>query len=200
MDTIKISNDHCLFPEVNNLIIVIAGLATAMEYYEKGSVNFEPGSFVMVEGLSTGVMVRLPLHGPVEAAIQNKKPDAIELTVEMSAPSKEKYTTTTAGFKEVINFIFMPYLVSFYERKLQEVKNKFTSKNGDWPVAWRMAWVVRNAISHDGNVSYKNPSTLGVTWRGLTISPSNQGQQVLGGLMSTADLLILMIDMAIELE
>jgi len=200
MDTISISHDHCLFPEVNNLLIVVAGLATAMEYHETGSAIYEPGAYVTIEGLSTSRMIRLPLHGPIEAAMEDKKPDIIELTLEMSAPSREKYTTTTSGLKEVIEFIFMPYLVSFYEKTYQEAKNKFTSDFNKWPEAWRMGWVIRNAISHDGNVFYKNLSTPGVTWRGLSVSPLNQGERVLGKLMNTADLLILLIDMANDLE
>lgn len=199
MGIISITKSHNLYPEMENLIIVVAALATSVEYHISGAVKYNPSDYATIEGLSSGKLIRLPLHGPIEAAIADKKPDRIDLTVEDISPSSKTYATNISALKKTIDYIFSPYFISFYERLLDKARHDFSTNYDIWPVSWRMGWVVRNAISHNGKVYYKNLSTPEVTWRGLTVSPANQDQPMLGNLLNTADLAILLIDMETDL-
>lgn len=157
---------------------------TAIEYRRVGSAEYNEGDYVSIAGLNSNEKIRLPLYKPIAVALKNEKPDEVELIVEnVKANSKGKPIGTYIA-SETINYICSPFFLSFYD-------NNYTT----WPNSWRMGWVVRNAISHNGLIHYKNMSDPGVTWNGITVTPDMQNHKVLGNLMNAADLLILMFDM-----
>lgn len=200
MDIINISESKRSYPEFDSLIIVTAAIAISLEYRMKGSALYRPGEYLTIEGLSSGKMIRLPLHGPIEAVIANRKPDEIQITIlEYNALSKGSKPEISA-LQDTLNYVFSPYFITFYERNYEDAESKFGKEYATWPSSWRAAWVVRNALSHNGRVYYKDATTPGVTWRGLKISPADQDTKLLGEKLNICDLLILLLDMEHDLE
>ncbi len=177
----------------------MAALSLSMEYKHSGKANYNPGDYLVAEGLSTGKMVRLPLYGPIEAVLINRKPDQITLTVEKKSPPTVRYETYTDALKQTINYIITPYFVTFYENNLNYAINKFGSDYSKWSGVWRMGWVVRNALSHNGKIFFKNLKTPDIDWNGIIVTTSFQHKPI-HEIFSFADILLLMLEMEAELN
>ena len=95
-----------LFDDVNVLLIAIASLATAATVRVDGKADFNSGDYVTIEGRHLSARVRFPIHGPVETAIANRKPDLIEIT-ELAGRDKERaYSIETNGFATYVDSLF----------------------------------------------------------------------------------------------
>ena len=70
----------------------------------------------------------------------------------------------------------MPIFVTFYENNYNHFEKLFGKKYNLWPDAWRMAWVVRNAMSHNGNIYFKDLNTSPINWNVVTISHLDQNK------------------------
>jgi hypothetical protein len=199
MDVIKITKDSRIFSEIDSLVIVIASLAISLEFKLTGAANFKPDNFIILEGFSTGKMVRLPLFGPIETALKGLKPDSIEITIEDMKPSIQTYQETTSALRKTINYVFSPYFVTFYEKNYEEAKQKFDKDYNKWPSSWRMGWVVRNALSHNGRVFFRNLEKAQIEWKGVSISPVHQDTPI-ENFLNFTDILILLFDMEFDLK
>jgi hypothetical protein len=199
MTTFEVKKSSKCYTEIDSLIIIIASLAISFEYKISGKAIYNPGDCAVLEGLSSGKMIRLPLHGPVEAALKDLKPDLIEITIEDLEPTTKTYQVTTSALQKTINYIFTPFFVTFYENNYSEAETKFGSTHTTWPVSWRMGWIVRNVLSHNGKVFFKNLSTPPITWKGTVISPAQQNTPI-SNILNFTDTLLLLFDMETDLS
>jgi len=199
MDIIKITKNSKCFSEIDSLIIVVASLAISFEYKLNGFAVYNPGDYAALEGLSSSKIVRLPLYGPVETALNDLKPDLIEITIEDKKPSIQTFQVWTSALQKTINYIFSPYFVIFYENNYSEARQKFGKDFLKWPASWRMGWVVRNALSHNGKVYFKNLTTPSIDWKGVVISTSQQDKPI-ESILNFTDILLLLFDMESDLK
>ncbi len=66
-------------------------------------------------------------------------------------------------------------LVSSWERIKGQVNSTYSSSPAKWPDIYRLAWFIRNAISHDDRYGVTNPAVPLATWRGTTVGPADDG-------------------------
>jgi hypothetical protein len=67
-----------------------------------------------------------------------------------------------------------------------------------WPSRWNFARVVRNAIVHNSGRVYWNdpkPSSLPISWYGLTYSNATNRRHIIGPDLNVGDLVILLLEM-----
>ena len=62
-----------------------------------------------------------------------------------------------------------------------------------------MAWVVRNAMAHNGNIYFQNLNTLPINWNYVTITPLDQNKE-LKKFLNFTDTLILLFEMEESLK
>ncbi|CAN5320548.1 hypothetical protein BH11PSE10_BH11PSE10_13760 [soil metagenome] len=194
----RLTAQHTLYEDVNVLLIAIAGLATAATVHVDGKANFNAGDYVTIEGRHLDLRVRLPIHGPVEAALGNRKPDVIELEAVAGRDIERVYAVVTAGFADYVDRLFLPFLVAYFERHRHHITAKYKADRLAWPSSWQMGWAVRNAASH-GGIAFDQPTRKSVSWRGLTFGPSDEPARSLLKLLNGADILLLMFEMSQEL-
>ena len=190
----RLTPTHLLFEDVNVLLIAVASLATAASVHVDGYANFNSGEYLTIEGRHLDIRVRLPVHGPVEVAIANKKPDSIEITVVAGRDVERAYAVNTGGFASYVDNLFLPFLVTFFQRHRSQVEEKYTKDRLAWPASWQMGWAVRNAVSH-GGVAFERAGQKPVVWRGLAFSPADEPAKSLIKILNGADLLLLLFDM-----
>lgn len=183
-----------LFEDINVLLIALASLATAATLRVDGKAKFGAGDYVTIEGRHLDIRVRLPLHGPVEAAIADRKPDLIELSELTGRDPERSYSTKTGGFASYVDALFLPFLVSYFQRHRAEVEAKHKPDRLTWPPSWQMGWALRNAASH-GGVAFERPRQKPVAWRGLSFGPSDEPTKSLLKLLNAADTLLLLLEM-----
>jgi hypothetical protein len=182
------------FDDVNLILISLASLATASSYHVEGTANFAPGDYLTIEGRHIEARLRLPLHGPIPAAIAGRRPDVIELTLVPGRDAERTFAVKTSGFARYVDALFVPFVVTYFQRYRAAVERKFKSDRTQWPASWQMGWAVRNAASH-GGIAFERPSQRPVSWRGLTFGPADEPAKSLSMLLNGADLLLLLLDM-----
>ncbi len=189
---------HRLHGPLNNLLILTASMATALHWIQNGTVNFKTGAYVTAESNQFDVEVRLPIHGPLEVALAGVVPDEIRLKF---VPKKtESDGDRISGFRNVIMYAVVPIFVDFYENSKPWLKANVSTDRQQWPAIWNFGRVIRNATAHGGNLNITNPDAPPVSWHRLSYGPGDDGREVVGGDLSFADMIILMIEMSDELD
>jgi hypothetical protein len=69
------------FTELNTLLIALQGIGVTSEFILAGKVNHKPGDFLTIEAKHLDMQIRVPLVGPIQAALGNIDPDFIDLEV-----------------------------------------------------------------------------------------------------------------------
>lgn len=191
--TYKIVRSTGFYPQLNTLLIALQGVAVATELRATGSVSHQPGDYLTIEAKHSAKEVRLPLVGPVEAALANRKPDEIHLTV-VHGKTTVRHPHSTSGFKDFVDAIFLPFLVNYHETHIDDVKAQHTQTRTAWPNAWQMSWALRNAASHGGKV-FEKSTQKPVSWEGLTFSPSDEPAKKITSLINGADIFLLLLQL-----
>lgn len=194
--TYRISGSTGFYRELNTLLIALQGVAVASAYTLNGAVHFKQGDYVTVEARHSGWEVRLPLVGPIEAALANRKADEIHLTV-VQGKTTSTLQIYSSGFADFADSIFLPFVVGYFERHRAAVGTKFGQDRTAWPASWQMGWAVRNAASHGGQV-FERSTQKPVHWRGLAFGPSDEPARKILAILNGGDLLALMVDMEEE--
>ena len=191
--TYVVNRGAAFYSDLLTLLQAIQGVAVAMHWKLSGTVNHSPGDYATVEAKHLGCDVRLPLVGPIEAALQNAEPECIHVTV-VSPHAHAPTEFTTQGLTRFFDSIFLPFLVTYHERHRTEIEVRYPAGRIAWPHAWQMSWALRNAASHNGRV-FEKPTQQPVSWRGLTHSPADDASRSILGVVSGGDILVLMLDM-----
>jgi hypothetical protein len=180
------------FPELLTLLEAVQGVAVTIHWKLTGTVNFNPGDYATVEAKHLDCDLRLPLVGPIEAALQNAVPEFVHITVQpRGTPDVQFFTQGLARFTDSI---FLPFLVSYHERHRAEIEARHPSGRTSWPAPWQMSWALRNAASHNGRV-FDRPTQQPVSWRGLSHGPSDDATRRILSAVNGGDILVLMLEM-----
>jgi hypothetical protein len=202
---------HRLHPPFHTLVTSVAALAMAATLVSDGRTafkknifgrsGFQQGEVAVAESQQFDIEVAFPLCGPIEALIMDQIADAIELTfrTKTSAQNQPSYRHHTDGYIEgLLNYI-TPLFVEFYEDNklwLEANIGPMTS----WPSIWNFGWLVRNSIAHSGKIYFRNQNANPVIWYHIIYGPADNGLQIVGNVLSFADILILMCEMSDELD
>lgn len=201
----QISKQQNCYQDLLPLLASCAGIYTALQARLLQNVSSNPGDGLVIECKHLDMRVVLPLHGPIEAAIQNVKPQVITVGV---LPGRSLGDSPVQhhlnGFGEIFDTLMQPYLTNQFERHKVAMLQKNHSDRTKLPDAWQMAWVIRNGLSHNGKVHFDPPKQTSkkppklpahVHWQGLKIGPEHQGQTILGNFLNVGDLIVLSIEM-----
>lgn len=158
-----------------------------------------PGHFT-IEGGSIKMEVKLPIYGPMISVINNRKPDEIEILM-IENENLELNRTNRSITSDVIDFIFFPVFVNFYESVKTEIKIFMGTENQkNWNSdVFRMGRVVRNSLSHNRRISFSDRTSQDIIWRGKMISNKNDNEHFSQHFNFT-DVFILMLDIDEELS
>ena len=193
VSTYRINREAGFFHEMNTLLIAIQGVTVTATLRMNGRLQLDVGDYLTIEAKHLNAEVRLPLAGPIEAAVIERLPDEIEMSV-ISVRNSTDLTGATRGLKRFYDAIFLPSLIAYHERFRHEIEMAHKAGRHTWPEAWQMSWAVRNAASHNGR-AFEKETQRPVSWRGLVFGPSDDESGSILELINGGDLLILMLDM-----
>jgi hypothetical protein len=199
MRIITITNKSKCFEEINSLLVILSALAIALEYRKTGTAVYKKGEHIALEGHSLKEKIKLPIYGPIEVALIDKKPIEINIEIAKLDLVNKSGKLSISVLEKTIYFIFMPIFVTFYENNYKHFEKQFGKKYNLWPDAWKMAWVVRNAMSHNGNIYFKDLNTSPINWNVVTISHLDQNKE-LKTFLNFTDTLLLLFDMEESLK
>ena len=164
-----------LHDRMNTLLIGLAAMTIATHYLIRGSANFQVGEIINVGTKRANAYIHLPLANVFETAIKGLYPKQIEIDFYVGTSPEETQLTfsvwaagiqdslrvsiETSVFISLVTNMIAPIFVEYYE-SFADWLFKNAGKQNSWPMVWQFARVVRNSISHGGNISYGNEKSL----------------------------------------
>jgi hypothetical protein len=144
----------------------------------------------------------LPIFGPTYAAINDKPISGIGITFQPVSITVGPGMAEVPRYGKVQVEIAALVFLRFYEENLSLIVEAFGGRDRtQWPQLFQFAWAVRNAITHNaGRISFQRANASPVCWYSLSYSPSDNGRLILGPALGFGDLLVLMFEMADELD
>lgn len=171
-------------------------LTLTHELYVAGTAGkYESDHVVQIDGKQVGQRLKIYPSNLLDQFFNNLvwpkqiRFDEESITIEPSARlNLSLYERPLYAFSQTM-------FVNYFERHRPEIERIYGNDTNNWPNEWDFARVVRNSVSHNGCVNFRNLSASPVSWRGLTYSPSENGRKVLFDDLWFGDLIYLMMDM-----
>jgi hypothetical protein len=197
---IVIRPDDSIFPDLSAYVILFACMGVAVNVHTHGAPPKGPGSFGTIHAGNLDGEIHVILDGILDTALRTSSLPSIGLRFAQKQPVNPSPLGWSSGFQKAIEHIGQSFFLNFYERWSDRVRNACKLKQlKSWPSAWQFAWVVRNALAHDGCIFFKDSKAPAISWRGLSFAPSNNGDRLLHARITTGDLLVLALEMQDEL-
>lgn len=155
------------------------------------------GEHVRVESKCLQMQFGFLVDEEMRTAIDGRTTDFI--VVGKHPTEQRPGSTSTAGLEPTFRRIFDTEFFLYYERFAPWLRHRTARKPVDWPAPWNFAWVVRNAIVHDGHIRIDDPSVAPVEWGGVSVDPSSNGN-TLSDFLSLGDRFALMLEMDAALD
>lgn len=186
-----------LHPHLLAIATLMACVSYAVRAIIHGNTSDEPSSEALLGSARFPLNVRIPLHRLISGALDGTVPEYIEIGFSAaSTPS----VTDIPGLQGVLRHIVAPQFVLFYENHLPWLETNLGPDGARWPPTLDFARVLRNSASHAFKLTFRQSTSRAVEWRGLRYDPTHHGHTAIGKDLSTADLIILMIDMTKEYD
>lgn len=185
-----------LFP----FLVFMDSFYVSYRFHLKGEIEKEYHGHFTIEGGSIKLEVKLPIYGPMISVVNNRKPDEIEILM-VENKKLELNRTSRSITSDIIDFIFFPVFVNFYESvKSEIIKLMGTDNQNNWiSDGFRMGRVVRNSLSHNRRISFSDRTSKDIIWRGKMISNKNDNE-LFSQHFNFTDVFILMLDIDEELS
>lgn len=196
-----IARGNRLYEPLKDLTILTSAIAYASAMLIEPPRRYEQGDYLTVTPEQFPIEIRVPLHGPLEAAIAGLEPAHIRLWFHPIVPEepREWRRITTMG-KVILNAI-KPVFALFYEQQQDWLRENISSDPQKWSSSiCNFARVVRNSASHNDCLNFQSPNSPAVNWHHLHYTPSQNGRLVTGGDLGFGDLLILMVELSDEMD
>ena len=207
MEIYKVDKNHWLYKEIYNIMVIYDSFYFSIGH--KTNTYTEKIGLFSIENISKTKAIKLRLNRPFDAALNKENPEVMEIKIidliEDSITQEEdkwiiKNKLIFDWFKDTFDYVIFSFFLSYYERNIKKAESKFPKDCNTWPTTWRLGWVIRNALSHNGKVHYKNMKTPAVTRQNITISPKYEDEDLLWKFVNTWDLLILLFKMNDDLN
>jgi len=113
-----------------------------------------------------------------------------------ASPTPAQHEVIPLGAINGLMFNFGQSLgTNYFERNKPAIVVKFGADPKGWPDVWNFGRIVRNSMSHRGEITFLSSGASPVSWKGLTYSPSDIGRRILHTDIWPGDLFDLIIEM-----
>ncbi len=199
---------HRLFSRLYTFLIINACIAKAFtviggrrSHWDLSRPDWGPDAVAgITSALFPGVDIVVPLVGPIESILADKPASELRINIKTDVHPQRPTERILDHPLALHDDILGPTFVEFYENNVDWLKANVSSDYYKWPAPWDFARVVRNAVSHGGVLSIDNPKAQSVSWYGLSYGPAQNKRKIIGTDLSTADTLILMLEMSDTLD
>lgn len=197
--------DHGFFPEFVRLAICLSAVGIAFELHKAGTVQpYGPNQPMVLEGKHavSGLEIHFfprPLYDRLLSPT-SRQPRFLKILKNPINPCPPVHPIRMTKGQLMMSRLVGDAFVSYYERHLAAAEAKWGPAISGWADVWRFGWSMRNALSHDGKISFSSPSSKPVQWRNLQYTHADNGRQVLFGELTGVELILLMEEMDLALK
>jgi len=142
----------------------------------------------------TNQQIRFVPHNTFAELWERRWPEIFELEYqtlnenESTVPNPEKMPRNLTYTLELLSGCF----ILFWDKVEDSIKAKYSSDSRNWPEELNFARIIRNSFAHGNKFEIRNQSSPIITWKGISVDYSVNGQMVLFGPVGVADIIILM--------
>lgn len=202
MRKVTLKKSDRIMNHIYPFLVYMDSLYFSMKIQIDGILEKDYSGYFTIEGMSVKMEVRLPIYGPVRSVIENRKPDFVDVLF-VDNDEVGKIIGERSFTSEIIDFIFYPMFINYYESVKPQIVNIMGSSSrnqSNWTNnTFRMGWLVRNSLSHDKKISFSDSTSREIEWRGKVIKTSDNNDPIHQHLNFT-DIFILMFDIDEELN
>lgn len=131
----------------------------------------------------------------LQAIIQGVRPPSL-LIYEIEDPDlTDRVIINTYDAKSFVEAQCHSLLAGYFDSVRADIEVRFGRDTSKWPATINFGRVVRNSMSHGGVVCFTNQNASPVTWRGISLDPSDNGRPI-HDYLAVGD----MINLIIEIE
>lgn len=188
---------HKCFDSIIDLLVATSGLITQitiMNGYDRKDLIPSKLDFYC---LSSKQKVRISSISIVKSVMVEKWPSNIKLSIiDVPGSGQDEQDVIVDSLACLSERLALGTFCSFFETNRNYIEGVGPCKQiNDWPEVWRFGWVVRNALGHGGFINIRDQTLRPVSWKGISISYENYGQQLMHSILAVGDIILLMLDM-----
>lgn len=189
--------DSAALRAISVFLLSLQGFAYLVEIYnseEKRANIWADDDFAVFAGAVCGLRLRWTPNKVMSRMAKNSWPDRIHF---MTASHPVCTIAPQAKFGIAWDLLFSQtqfMLTSVYEEYKHAIRREYGTKDNDWPSCWKFARMLRETLSHGGRIFIKNDGIY--TWRNLSITNKNNGENLLHNYILEADIIVLLHEMA----
>ncbi|PKA44037.1 hypothetical protein CWR43_06950 [Rhizobium sullae] len=184
------------FQLVASYLMALTGIVSAIEIYSSGQQGAKPWpeeDTVVLDALACDRRLTWRPHSLVMALVKNQWPSQISFEVEEVAPAS--VSSIQLGVLDTFLYgLSQSLLTNLFEQERGRLESLHGRAPSGWPPVWNFGRVVRNAMSHGGEVTIKDDKTH-VSWKRLTYSRAENGRRIVNVDLWPGDLFILIREM-----
>ena len=150
----QISAARNCFQELLPLLATCSATYAAVQVHTARRFRSAPDHAFVITCKHLDARVALQLHGPIEDALQNRKPEGVGIGVLDGRGSIPTPGFESAGFKDLFDRMIHPYVIKQFERGRLAIQGRFSADRTKWPPPWQMGWLIRNGLAHGGMVHF----------------------------------------------
>jgi hypothetical protein len=128
------------------------------------------------------------------AVVAQSWPASIQLIASsMPQPTSTSRTSKPNGIQRLTGSIHAHAFLTYFENAAPSLEVRYGTKREQWPDVLKFARMTRNAFAHGSTLEIRNRKES-ASWRGLTLTHANNGQQMLYNHIASGDVILLMLD------
>ncbi|TRO95483.1 hypothetical protein FKB34_08940 [Glycocaulis profundi] len=183
--------DAIFVPVATFLVSLLSFGALAETYNDSDPKPWGIDDLICLDAASAGFRLTVRGHPIASAVVHNHWPSQIAIDVTIQ-PEPYDGTNHLGEMGPYLFSAMQGMFTAFYEEHVTAVKNGHGGVS-HWPTVWNFGRVVRNALSHGGNLEIRQ--TTAVSWRSLNYTESDHRKPVILADLWPGDLILLLKDM-----
>lgn len=194
--TDRIADSERYFSDFQSYLVGLYGFAQAAEAANSGhALPYPPEDTVLVDCKQSGERWVWRPEPTISVLMKNISPTAIALE-KVGTPQPPPSAEMNLGALDGLLHNFGQALATnYFERQRPQIEARYGKTLSGWPPVWNFARVVRNAMSHGGQINFTSTSAAPVAWKQLTYTPASNGRSILHSDLWPGDLFNLIIEM-----
>lgn len=191
---VALSNQDPIFRPVASFLVSLLGFASLAEIYNSSekAKPWASDDYILLDASAAGLRLQI-LGLPIAVGIvRNQWPTSIAINFEPQANPYDG-SSTLGEISPYIASAMQGMFTAFFEDNRSSVEAKHGKQPLDWPAVWNFGRVIRNALSHGGDLDIRSPTS--VTWKTLTYNQADHGKTVILTDLWPGDIIVLMKEM-----
>lgn len=197
---LNISASSAVFEPIATFVMATMGFAALTEAYGAGdgrAHRWRPEDVALFDAYACDLRLEIAPADIASRIVQNWWPDQISFRCSTLPPLNEPPRLNLGSLEHFLFGLSQGMFTSFYENHKDSIRQVHGDEAKRWPAAWAFGRVIRNALSHGGNLDIRGPTN--VCWKKLAYTQADHGRRVVNVDLWPGDFFILLTEMEAEL-